>query len=70
MMQRKILGDEICAIFEDGSDSCVRQRPLERHQANHRLSTSVPKKSAKSRSYRIKTMLISVLVLFDSRLHS
>jgi hypothetical protein len=69
MSQRKILGGEICPIFEDGSDSCVRQRQLERHQANQILSTSVQKKSEKSRSYRIKTMLISVLALFDSRLH-
>jgi len=35
--------DEICTVFASGSKGCGRQRKLERHLANHRLSTSAQK---------------------------
>ena len=53
--QRNILGHEIGAVLENGSDNGENQWALERHPANHSLSPNVPEKSAISPPYRIMT---------------
>jgi len=35
--QRNLLGDEICAVLENGSSNGEKQCELERHSANDRL---------------------------------
>jgi hypothetical protein len=44
--QRNILGDEICTIFENGGNNGENRWELERHQADHSLSSNDREKSA------------------------
>jgi hypothetical protein len=51
--QRNVLGDEICAILENGSSNGEKQCKLERHSANDSLGPDTPEKLADSPLYRI-----------------
>jgi serine/threonine protein phosphatase PrpC len=51
--QRNVLGDEICAVLENGSSNGEKQCKLERHSANDSLGPDTPEKLADSPLYRI-----------------
>jgi len=53
--QRNILGDEICTVFEDGSDGRENQRQLEGHLTDHTPGASARRKLAIPRPYPIMT---------------
>jgi hypothetical protein len=53
--QRQVLGDEICAISENGGNNAEYERELDRHRADHSLSLNDHEKLAITLPYPIMT---------------
>jgi hypothetical protein len=53
--QRKVLGDEICTISENGGNNAENEWELDRHRTDHSLSPNDHEKSAITLPYPIMT---------------
>ena len=53
--QRQVLGDEICAISENGGNNAEYERELDRHRADHSLRLNDHEKLAITLPYPIMT---------------